>query len=225
MFDFTQFDFMFFTCLVPCIAYLTMFMLVLYLRSIGESHVSSILQNCTRDGELDNMNWKIFSLAVLIVLSLSVACYDFKVFFSPSYDLFIGVLLWDPVSNAIPIDAFDSTSTSGQPYADVGEVRSLLQSGASLPGWLEFPAYPNSPSSLSGWVEAMYKKYVGHQAVPASIRTEAAFYVQDGNNYYLVELWKYPDVPPLFLTIGFNVVTVFLWLVFGSRKMESALPD
>lgn len=177
------------------------------------------------EGELNNMNWKIFSLAVLVVLSLSVAYYDFKVFFSPSYDLFIGVLHWDPVSNAIPIDAFESTSTSGQPHADVGEVRSLLLCGASLPGWFEYPAYPNPLSSLSDWVEAMYKKYVGQQAVPASERTEAAFFVQDGNNYYLIELWKYPDVPPLYLTVAFNVVTVFLWLAFGSRQGESALRE
>jgi hypothetical protein len=172
------------------------------------------------------MNWKIFSLAVLVVLSLSVAYYDLRVF-SSEYDLLIGVRSWDAVQNAIPIEDFYSASSSGQPAVEVSELRALLLGGVTIGEWIKIPAGDaNSYSTINGWAEAMYKKYVGQQAVPESLRIEAAFYIRDGNNYYLVELWKYPvGVPPLYLTVAFNVVTVILWLAFGYREKEPKLPE
>ncbi len=171
------------------------------------------------------MNWRIFSLIVLIVLSLSLAYYDFRVFAS-DYDLLIGVRSWDAVQNAIPIEDFYSVSSSGQPVVEVSELRALLLGGVTIGEWIKVPAADaNSYSTINRWAEAMYKKYVGQQAVPESLRTEAAFFIHDGSNYYLVELWKYPVGPPLYLTVAFNVATVSLWLAFGYREREPKLPD
>jgi len=159
------------------------------------------------------MNWKILSLACLIVLTMTVVAYELELSSTPSR-LYLYSVKW--AERAAP-SFINSTGTiitldDLTPNLKMGILDYLEASGKVGRIDLSDEWVP-----ILEWAESMFSKY-------ARVN-EARFNIKYGEDYFYVSLWSYKSYNPSpfssVLSLAF-FATISLWLLFAYKNLRTA---
>jgi hypothetical protein len=145
------------------------------------------------------MNWKVFSFAVLVFLTL-VVCAQNIIFLH--HDLYLDVSRWAESLHPLTYIDLDNLDFSMKisVIAYIG--------GSSSLDWAVVVSTDWCP--IHEWAESMFANYSGYQG-----RLDyATFNVKYGDNYWAVYLWK-KELYNSNLIILFSLLIVCLWIVFA----------
>jgi len=146
------------------------------------------------------MNWKIISLASLIVLALTMLAYGIRLY-SPPYDLYMSVGKFKRVpswliSTAVPIGNVS--------YWEREQIIKYFKAGDILDEYVEVS---NEWCRIREWTKSMYETH-----------SSQSFVVEHEDEYYQVILVSKKAYKPLSLEDNVNMtlffLTVSLWIVF-----------